>query len=61
MTQYRYEAHIVPEKVWDAIKIGDSYLDGVVVEGSSGMEDDLILIIAIPINTVVIGATGTGD
>ena len=45
---YRYEAHIVPGKVWDAVKIGDDYFGGVVVEGSSGMDNDLVLIVAYP-------------
>ena len=48
---YRYEAHIVPGKVWDAVKIGDDYFGGVVVEGSSGMDNDLVLIVAYLANT----------
>ncbi len=47
-SQYHYRAHIVPAIVWDAVKIGDEYFGGVVVEGSSGMENDLVLIVAYP-------------
>ena len=46
MTQYRYEAHVVPGMVWDDVKIGGQYLGGEVVDGISGMGNDLVLIVA---------------
>ena len=48
MNQYRYEARIVPASVWDKVEIGGQYLGGEVADGISGMENDLVLIIAHP-------------
>lgn len=59
MTQYRYEAHVVPGMVWDDVKIGGQYLGGEVVDGISGMDNDLVLIVAYP-NAIVDVAYGTG-
>lgn len=52
MTQYRYEAHIVPGMVWDDVKLGGQYLGGEVVDGVSGMNNDLVLIVSYPADSV---------
>ena len=58
MNQYRYEAHIVPAFVWDEVKIGGQYFGGEVVDGISGMENDLVLVVAFP--TVELDRTDAG-
>ena len=57
MTQYRYEAHIVLGSVWDEVKIGGQYLGGEVVDGISGMGDDLVLVVSFPTNAAFEKAT----
>ena len=51
VVQYRYEARPVTLEVFEAAKIGGQYPEGEVVDGMAGMGNDLILIVAYPMQS----------
>ena len=55
MSNFRYEVHIVSGLVYDKVTIGEDYLGGVVVDGISGMDGDLLLVVAFSLGNLVIG------
>ena len=46
MTEYNYQAHVVTDLQYGRIILGDSFKDGIVVEGCAGLENDCLIITA---------------
>lgn len=58
---YRYEVHSVTPLVYDSVKLGDTYLGGGVIDGISGMNNDILLVIAIPMDLIECESIEIGD
>ncbi len=56
MVKYRYEVHVVPERGYQGIKIGDAFMGGEVIDGLGGKDNDALLLVAYEVPTVLIGA-----
>ena len=46
MSKYMYDVVEVSKEFFNKIKIGDKHRGGVIAEGISGLDDDLLLIVA---------------